>query len=144
MFISTILIYEKWPSWSWLYGSWIYNYLCNQWISPLTFGVRIALNWCVLETTLCDKVYQWLATGWCFFLVLRCHPPIKTNRHDIAEILFKVALNTITLTLHTREATQLYSCIILLDLFWFINYKLVYAIQQDSFIIWKIYKKNTI
>jgi len=20
------------PSWSWLYGSWIYNYLCSQWI----------------------------------------------------------------------------------------------------------------
>jgi len=23
------------PSWSWLYGSWIYNYLCNQCLSPL-------------------------------------------------------------------------------------------------------------
>jgi len=22
-------------SWSWLYGSWIYNYLCNQCLSPL-------------------------------------------------------------------------------------------------------------
>jgi hypothetical protein len=22
------------PSWSWLYGSWIYNYLCNQCLSP--------------------------------------------------------------------------------------------------------------
>jgi len=20
------------PSWSWSYGSWIYNYLCNQWL----------------------------------------------------------------------------------------------------------------
>ena len=28
------------PSWSWLYGSWIYNYLCKQWISPLTLWVR--------------------------------------------------------------------------------------------------------
>jgi hypothetical protein len=28
----------KWgPSWSWSYGSWIYSYLCNQCISPLTF-----------------------------------------------------------------------------------------------------------
>jgi hypothetical protein len=32
------LIYA--PSWSWLYGSWIYNYLCKQWISPLTLWVR--------------------------------------------------------------------------------------------------------
>ena len=23
------------PSWSWSYGSWIYNYLCNQFLSPL-------------------------------------------------------------------------------------------------------------
>ena len=25
------------PSWSWLCGSWIYNYLCNQCLSPLTW-----------------------------------------------------------------------------------------------------------
>ena len=23
------------PSWSWSYGSWIYNYLCNQCLPPL-------------------------------------------------------------------------------------------------------------
>jgi len=23
------------PSWLWSYGSWIYNYLCNQCLSPL-------------------------------------------------------------------------------------------------------------
>ena len=23
------------PSWSWSYGSWIYNYMCNQWLLPL-------------------------------------------------------------------------------------------------------------
>jgi len=26
---------QRWPSWSWSYGSWIYNYLCNQCLSPL-------------------------------------------------------------------------------------------------------------
>jgi len=26
---------EEGPSWSWSYGSWIYNYLCNQCLSPL-------------------------------------------------------------------------------------------------------------
>jgi len=25
--------YSKVPSWSWSYGSWIYNYLCNQCLS---------------------------------------------------------------------------------------------------------------
>jgi hypothetical protein len=36
-------------SWSWLYGSWIYSYLCNQCISPLKLWIR--------TPTLCDKVY---------------------------------------------------------------------------------------
>jgi hypothetical protein len=31
------------PSWSWSYGSLIYNYLCNQCLSPLTLWVRIPL-----------------------------------------------------------------------------------------------------
>jgi len=34
---------SKWPSWSWSYGSWIYNYLCNQCLSPLKLWVRIPL-----------------------------------------------------------------------------------------------------
>jgi len=33
------LHFIKGPSWSWLYGSWIYNYLCNQWLSPLNLWV---------------------------------------------------------------------------------------------------------
>jgi hypothetical protein len=42
---------------------WIYYYLCNQCLSPLMLWVRIPLRWGVLDTTLCDKVWQWLATG---------------------------------------------------------------------------------
>jgi hypothetical protein len=49
---------------SWSYGSWIYNYLCNQCLSPLKLWVRIPLK--VRCTTLCDKVCQWLAEGRCF------------------------------------------------------------------------------
>ena len=46
---------------------------------------------CVLYRTLCDKVCRWLA-------VCRWFSPVsstnKTGRHDIAEILLKVALST--------------------------------------------------
>jgi len=28
------------PSWPWSYGSWIYNYLCNESLSPLKLWVR--------------------------------------------------------------------------------------------------------
>ena len=64
------------------YGSWIYNYLCNQYLSPLTLWVRIPLRWGVLDT---------LTAGWWVF------PGYSGFRHHITEILFKVALNTIPL-----------------------------------------------
>ena len=46
------------PLWSWLYGSWIYNYLCNQCLSPLKLWVRILLMRGVLDATICDKVWS--------------------------------------------------------------------------------------
>ena len=46
--------------------------------------------WCVLDTTLCDKVCQWLSPG----------TPVsstnETDHHNIADILLKVALTAIT------------------------------------------------
>jgi len=84
----------------------------------------------VLDTALCNKVYQWLGTGRWFLLpgkepdsLIECiwyrlktlrsvgqHSkyPVsstnKTDRHQIAEILLKVALNTIKTnqTIHER------------------------------------------
>jgi hypothetical protein len=50
----------------------------------------------VHNTTLCDKVCQWLATGRLFSPCTLVSYTNKTVRHDIAEILLKVALNTIT------------------------------------------------
>ena len=35
------ILFQTGPSWS--YGSWIYNYLCNQCVSQLTLWVRISL-----------------------------------------------------------------------------------------------------
>jgi hypothetical protein len=59
----------------------------------------------VLDTTLCEKVRHWLAIGWWFFT---CTPVSYTNknyRYDITEILLKVILNTIVLTLISRHET---------------------------------------
>ena len=79
-------------SWPWSCGSWIYNYL-----SPLMLWVRIRIK--ARCTTLCDQVCQWLATGRWF----SPGPPVssinKTDRHDMNEILLKVALNTIKQTI---------------------------------------------
>jgi hypothetical protein len=52
-----------------------------------------------LDTTLCDKVCQWLATGRWFSSSTPVSPTNETCRRDITEILLKVALNTITLNL---------------------------------------------
>ena len=70
---------------SWSYGSWIYNYLCNQCLSPLMMRVRISI-WSRC-TTLCDKVCQWLATGLWFSPGPLVSSTNKTDRHDITEIL---------------------------------------------------------
>jgi hypothetical protein len=40
-----------------------YNYLCNQSPSPLMLWVHILLGQGVLDTTVCDKISQSLATG---------------------------------------------------------------------------------
>jgi hypothetical protein len=89
--------FEK-PSWSWLYGSWIYDYLRSQCLSPLMLWVWIPLRQGVLDTTLCNKVCQWLATGWWV------SPGTLLSYTNITEILLKVTLNTIILT-------QIFICI---------------------------------
>jgi len=53
----------------------------------------------VLDTTLCDKVCQRLAAGQWFSMGTPVSSTNKTDCHDITEILLKVALNTLTLTL---------------------------------------------
>jgi hypothetical protein len=77
----------------------MYNYLCNQCLSPLILRVLLPLRRDVLGTTLCDKVCQWLSTGRWFS---RGPPVSSTNTtllHDTTEMLLTVALNIRTLTL---------------------------------------------
>ena len=51
----------------------------------------------VLDTTLCDKICQWLVTGRMLSPGTSVSSTNKTDCHHITEILLKVALNTITL-----------------------------------------------
>jgi hypothetical protein len=87
-------------------SDWIYNYLCNQCLSPLMLWVRISIR--ARCTTLCDKICQWLATDRWFFP----GPPVSTTTktgHDITVILLKVALNTIEQTEYITTMTFLAS-----------------------------------
>jgi hypothetical protein len=87
---------------------------CIEYISPW-IGLELAMlvvigtdsssrSWRgILDTTLCDKVCQWLVTGWWFSLVTQVFSTNKTERHDITEILLKVALNTINMNQHEYQ-----------------------------------------
>ena len=55
----------------------------------------IPVKRCILNTTLCDKVWLWCMAGLCFFQALLFHP-IIADRHDITEMSFKLSLNTYT------------------------------------------------
>jgi hypothetical protein len=72
-----LLDLHRGPSWSWWHGSWFYNYLWNQCLSPLMLRVRNPLRLSVHDTNLCDKVCHWLATGHHFLNLLRFLPPKK-------------------------------------------------------------------
>jgi hypothetical protein len=80
---------------SWPYSCWVYNYLSNQFILPLTLRVWIPVR--ERCTTLYDKVCQWLqADLW----LSPGTPSSSTNKidcQDTTEIFSKVALNTIRL-----------------------------------------------
>jgi hypothetical protein len=57
----------------------------------------------VLDTALCDKVCQWLATGWWFSPGTPVSSTNKTDLHDIIEILLKVAFSTINQQNHLKQ-----------------------------------------
>ena len=78
-------------SWSWSYGSWIYDYLCNQWLSPPMLGVRILLRRDVLDITICDKVCQWLTAGQWFSPDTLVTSTNKTDCHDITGCKVKIS-----------------------------------------------------
>jgi hypothetical protein len=63
-------------------------------LSPLTLWVGSLIMRGVLDTTLCVKICQRLATSQWFSPVSSTN---KTDGHGITEILLKVALNTINL-----------------------------------------------
>ena len=89
-FHSRFLLYRG-LLWSWSYGSLIYNYLSNrECLSPLLLWVRTSIR--ARCTTLCDEVCQWLVTSRWFFPGTPVSSTNITDRHNIAEILFIVAL----------------------------------------------------
>jgi hypothetical protein len=66
MYIWLLILYCRLMTWvreSHVGFCCIYNYLCNQCLSPLTLWVQIPLRRGVLNTILCGKICQCLAAG---------------------------------------------------------------------------------
>ena len=61
--------------------------------NPRSTKLEASTNWC--GSTLCDEFYQWFVVGRWFSPDTPVSSANKTDRHDINEILLKVALNTI-------------------------------------------------
>jgi hypothetical protein len=77
----------------WSYGSWICSYLWNQFLSPLLLWVRTPLRRDVLNTSLCDKVFQLHATGRWFSPSTPVSSNNKSHRHDKTEVTNKSCCN---------------------------------------------------
>ena len=75
------------PWYSWQIVELALNNNHSNYMNPPRRGVH--------DITLCDKVCQWLATGLWFSPGTPVSSTNKTDCHDLAEILLKVALNTI-------------------------------------------------
>ena len=79
------------------------NYNLLYWYLQVAYLQFYTRSHLMVHTTLCDKVCQWLATGGWFFPGTLVSSTNKNDRHDITEILLKVALNTITTTMYWSE-----------------------------------------
>jgi len=72
-----------------------YNYFVCRYTQNIMFKDLPIRARC---TTLCYKVCQWLETGRWFSPGTQVSSTDKTDRHDITEMLLKMALNTIKQT----------------------------------------------
>jgi hypothetical protein len=66
-----------------------------------------------VDTTLCDKVCQWLATGLWFSLGTPVSSTNNTNRHDITEILLKMASTSSYIVTIDNSSDLVLFCLVL-------------------------------
>ena len=112
----------------WSYGSLIYNYLCNWSLLLLTLWVWILLWRGVLNTTLCDKVYQWLSAGHWFSLGTKRIYQIKLRLAGyIPSAILKFYI-------HVKKCPKVVQCII----FTWVITKVGYWFDEGVMIGWVI------
>ena len=111
--------------------SWIYNYLCNQCLSPLSLWVRFLLMArCTRYNIIWSSLFvsdAWVSPG---------TPNSSTNKSnylDITEILLRVVLNTITLKYRLNSILK-YLTFIVPKLCPFIICKIMFALVLGHYL----------
>ena len=121
------------------HGSGIYNYLCNQCLSPLMWVWILIRARC---TTLCDKVCQWLVTGQWFSL----GPPVsstnKTDCHDKAEITNKQKHNLLHFVLKLLIYIYIWFRYMLHIINGLIDWPKFVKVMRNSFCQWPMQSVN--
>jgi hypothetical protein len=127
------------PSWSWSYGSWIYNYLCNQCLSPLTLRVP---NPFMGRCTRYNIMWESLSVTCGRSVVFSGYSGSSTNKndsHDITEILLKVLLETISPPVdHSLSSPWLGTTLLELDIF-MLKISDINTVWRQKY--WHMYKK---
>jgi hypothetical protein len=94
-----------------LYTVWLWTVHCILYVANRAF-VFMYNAAVIFDTILCDKVCQWLVTARWFSLGTPVSSTNKTDCHNIAEVLLKVALSTINLDrINFPCSPLLYCCI---------------------------------
>ena len=101
-------------------GDRMIYYLSNRCLSP-PMWVRISIR--ARCTILCDKFRQWLSTGRWFSPGPPVYSANKTDSHNIAKILLRVALNTVKPNL-----TNLFLSFLIIIMLWLIIISHLYDI----------------
>ena len=92
--MNVLLLLFQGPGWLNELGSWITKQLIQAYHQYGVGSLCKLQKGCTRLATASDKVYQLLAHGRWFSLGTPASSITKAGRHDIAEILLKVALNT--------------------------------------------------
>jgi hypothetical protein len=106
------------PPWPWSYDSWFHNYLFYQCLSPLMFESWSGRG--VQHYAIEFVSYMRRISG--FLRVLQFPSPRKTDRHDIAKILLKVALNTIKQT-NKQSKQDNANCVVRIYNWFYVQFK---------------------
>jgi hypothetical protein len=88
------VIFPRWPI-HYNTSSVFTSLVRDCWLPRACFFFMILASYTCATLLYCDLIIQLLAHGWWFSLGTPASSTTKTGRHDIAEILLKVALNTI-------------------------------------------------